>query len=72
MKVITEFNEIGPLALALGNFDGVHTAHKEIIKRCKYYAKGKGLLSGVLLFDVHTKTFFEKDLKLLTTMRTGN
>lgn len=68
MKVITEFDEIKPCAIALGNFDGVHTAHKEIIKRCRDYAKEKGLFSGVLLFDIHTKTFFENDLKLLTTM----
>ena len=68
MKVITEFDEIKPCAIALGNFDGVHTAHKEIIKRCQDYAKEKGLYSGVLLFDIHTKAFFENDLKLLTTM----
>lgn len=68
MKVITEFDEIGPLAIALGNFDGVHTAHKKIIERCRDYAKEKGLFSGVLLFDIHTKAFFQNDLKLLTTM----
>ncbi len=67
MKVITDFEKIENCALALGNFDGVHTAHKEIIKKCKDYAKENSLLSGVLLFDVHPRTLFKKDLKLLTT-----
>lgn len=41
-------------AVALGNFDGLHTAHMQIINSCRDYADKKGLKSGVLLFDEHT------------------
>lgn len=67
MKVITDFKKMHQCALALGNFDGVHTAHKEIIEKCRDYAKENGILSGVLLFDVHPRTRFDKEVKLLTT-----
>lgn len=67
MKTITAFSEMKDCALALGNFDGLHIAHRKIIEKCRDYAREKGLLSGVLLFDRHTKVFFEKEVKLLTT-----
>lgn len=67
MKTITAFSEMKDCALALGNFDGLHIAHRKIIEKCKDYAKEKGILCGALLFDRHTKAFFDKDVKLLTT-----
>jgi len=57
-----------PCAIALGNFDGLHRAHMEIINSCIDYSQKNGLLSGVLLFDRHTSEVFGKDVKLLTTM----
>lgn len=54
-------------AIALGNFDGVHIAHQEIITNCVNYAKEKGIKSCVLLFDIHTKILTNKEnVKLLT------
>lgn len=41
-------------AVALGNFDGLHTAHMKIINACKTYAIENGLKSGVMLFESHT------------------
>ena len=41
--------------VALGNFDGLHIAHMEIIRNGIRYAKENGLKSGVLLFEEHTK-----------------
>ncbi len=67
MKTITAFSEMKDCALALGNFDGLHIAHRKIIEKCKGYAKENGILCGVLLFHRHTKAFFEKNVKLLTT-----
>ncbi len=67
MKTITAFEEMKDCALALGNFDGLHIAHRKIIEKCRSYAKKKGLFAGVLLFDRHPKTFFKEDIKLLTT-----
>lgn len=48
--------------VALGNFDGLHRAHTEIIKKTCTYAEKYGLLSCVLLFDTHT----DKSTNLLT------
>lgn len=37
--------------VALGDFDGLHTAHMEIIRCAESFGKREGLKSGVLLFD---------------------
>lgn len=37
-------------ALALGNFDGVHLGHRELIERCKLRAKERGLKLVVITF----------------------
>lgn len=41
-------------AVALGNFDGLHIAHMEIINSAVRYAKSRHIKSGVLLFDHHS------------------
>lgn len=41
-------------AVALGNFDGLHKAHMEIINSCVGYAAANRIKSGVLLFDHHS------------------
>lgn len=41
--------------VALGNFDGLHIAHMQIIKKCHDYARAHDLKCGVLLFNEHTK-----------------
>ena len=54
-------------AVALGNFDGLHTAHMEIIKRCKKHARNHGLKCGILLFNEHTqRTTHNNDIKIIT------
>lgn len=40
---------------ALGNFDGLHIAHKAIIKSGIEYAKQNNLKSGVMLFEENSK-----------------
>ncbi len=37
--------------VALGNFDGLHKAHMEVIDRARDYAAKNGYKSGVMLFD---------------------
>jgi riboflavin kinase/FMN adenylyltransferase len=41
------------LVLALGNFDGLHIAHRKIIERTKYKAEEMSLKSAVFLLDPH-------------------
>lgn len=56
-------------AVALGNFDGLHTAHMEIIKRCKKHARNHGLKCGILLFNEHTQRItHNNDIKIITPL----
>lgn len=58
------------LALALGNFDGLHIAHRKIIKRTKEIAAQRDLLSAVFLLDPHPLKILSphKNLLLLSTL----
>lgn len=42
-------------AVALGNFDGLHKGHIQVLKKTAETAKKKGLVPAVLLFDKHPK-----------------
>lgn len=52
-----------PLCLTIGNFDGVHLGHKEIIKQVKKAAKEKNLLSAILTFEPHPIQIIKPDIK---------
>lgn len=43
----------GPCALTIGNFDGVHAAHRRIMERVAARAKEHGWTAAVLTFDPH-------------------
>ena len=47
---------------ALGNFDGVHLGHKEIISKVNKISRSKNIPSGVLIFDPHPRNYFNPDL----------
>ena len=50
-----------PCALAIGNFDGVHRGHQEILRRLAAAAKRRGLAAKVLLFEPQPLEFFRGD-----------
>ncbi|MDO5398155.1 MAG: bifunctional riboflavin kinase/FAD synthetase [bacterium] len=53
--------------VALGNFDGLHVAHMQIIRNGIKYAREHELKSGVLLFEENTKNFTgKKRIELIT------
>ena len=54
-------------AVALGNFDGVHIAHRQIIEKCVAHGREKGIPSGVLLFLNHTGDVTGSRVRLLST-----
>ncbi len=69
MKIIRNLSELKASCISLGNFDGVHIAHKRIIEKCRDYAKNNGILSGVLLFENHTQTVLDnKNFKVLSPL----
>lgn len=65
MKIIRHLNNIEkpekPLALTIGNFDGVHLGHREIITKVKNFAKEKKLSSAILTFEPHPFFLFNQD-----------
>ena len=48
-------------AAAIGNFDGVHCGHVQVIMAAVEAAKTSGLLSAVVTFDPHPREFFRQD-----------
>lgn len=59
------------LFLALGNFDGLHLAHRCIVNRSVDLAKEYGGKSAVFLFDPHpvTRLYKKKDFLLLSSVQ---
>lgn len=52
-------NEIFPESvIGLGNFDGIHYGHQNIVKKVKEIAKDKKVKSSVLVFKQHTNEVF--------------
>lgn len=61
-------NKNTEVSIALGNFDGIHKAHVELIKRMIKTSKNYNLKSSVLLFENHTKEITnDKNIEILTT-----
>lgn len=50
-----------PLALTVGNFDGVHRGHQAMLARLAEAAEDLGLEPAVLTFDPHPREFFSRD-----------
>jgi riboflavin kinase / FMN adenylyltransferase len=46
-------DDFGPCAMTIGNFDGVHCGHREILRRVIAAAREEGWKSAVLTFDPH-------------------
>jgi riboflavin kinase/FMN adenylyltransferase len=57
MRVYRSLDEVpadfGPSALSIGNFDGVHTGHRRILRRVVEIAAERGWKPSVLMFDPH-------------------
>lgn len=49
-----------PCALTIGNFDGVHRGHRELLARVTDAAKQMGLEAAVMTFEPHPREFFAR------------
>lgn len=56
---LDEINNIDETVVALGNFDGVHKGHQQIIERTVKSAQAAGLKSAVFTFSNHTRTLLK-------------
>lgn len=50
-----------PVALTIGNFDGVHLGHQAMLTRLQEAAQRLGLVSCVMTFEPHPREFFAPD-----------
>jgi riboflavin kinase / FMN adenylyltransferase len=50
-----------PVALTIGNFDGVHTGHRAILDALRARAAAKGCTPCVMTFEPHPREFFAPD-----------
>src|ERR1700722_20754740 len=46
-------DDFGPCAIAIGNFDGVHCGHRQILRSVIAAARQESWKSAVLTFDPH-------------------
>lgn len=56
-----------PKVVTLGNFDGVHKGHQELIKKTVILAKENNLSSCVLSFYPHPRSYFKEDFKYINS-----
>ena len=56
---LDEIKDIDETVIALGNFDGVHRGHQEIIAKTVNSAKAANLKSAVFTFSNHTRTIIK-------------
>lgn len=50
--------QLPPVALTVGNFDGIHRGHQAMVQRLLAGARARGLESCVLTFEPHPREFF--------------
>ena len=73
MRIFRSLDEVpadfGPSALTIGNFDGVHFGHRQILRRLQAIAAERNWKSSVLTFDPHPTRVVAPDRTppLLTT-----
>ncbi len=48
--------DVGPAAISIGNFDGVHEGHKALVRKVVAVARSNGWKAGVLTFSPHPAT----------------
>jgi riboflavin kinase/FMN adenylyltransferase len=58
-----------PSSICIGNFDGIHIAHKKILDRSVDLAKNNKCISIAITFNPHPLKYFGYDIKLLVTER---
>ena len=68
-RSLEETAQFEPVAVTIGNFDGVHIGHQRLLHAVKRAAAEKGLQPAVLTFDPHPASIVapQRASRLLTT-----
>lgn len=53
-----DYTDFQPLALTIGNFDGVHCGHQSLLRQLQQTAQARGLQTAVVTFEPHPREFF--------------
>jgi len=69
IRGLQNLQKLSSCALTIGNFDGVHSGHQEIIRRLTVKAKELGVPSVVISFSVTPQTFFGHPKARLSNFR---
>lgn len=68
LQVYHQLNQIpkaiGPTAVAIGNFDGIHLGHRTVLSHVVEKARARGLTPTVLTFYPHPLHVLKPDIKL--------
>ncbi|MBR8828566.1 MAG: bifunctional riboflavin kinase/FAD synthetase [Gomphosphaeria aponina SAG 52.96 = DSM 107014] len=68
MRVTSSTKEIlKPNAIALGNFDGIHRGHQQVVQPILKIAKETSLYSTIVTFNPHPREYFSREKKKLLT-----
>jgi riboflavin kinase/FMN adenylyltransferase len=67
IKDIINLHFTSPLSVCIGNFDGIHLAHRKVLEKTVEIAKKNKNSSAVITFNPHPLKFFSQDIKLLIT-----
>ncbi len=63
MRIVHGWEELAPAnrgaAVALGNFDGVHLGHRQVVANAAAAARAKGAPVGVVSFEPHPRRYFQ-------------
>ena len=63
IKNIKDSHKIKPNGVyAIGNFDGIHLGHKEILENTKRISSENNKPCGIIMFEPHPQKFFKTDL----------
>src|SRR5580692_5974036 len=68
-RSLEETTAFEPVAVTIGNFDGVHTGHQQLLHEVMRAAREKGLQPAVLTFDPHPASIVapQRAARLLST-----
>lgn len=67
IEITTNYKSESDCFIALGNFDGVHLAHKKLLDTLVETSKPSGCKSAILAFKNHTKNIINKSPQRLLT-----
>ena len=67
IKDIINIHFTSPVSVCIGNFDGIHLAHRKILEKTVEISKKNSCISAAITFNPHPLKFFSHNIKLLIT-----